>query len=89
MILVWSVLLRVIETEKLGITLPKSLLLTIDGKRGDVPRSMHIRRALENYLNSRKKRYLAFLRSAYKSKSLNQSEKEPSKHSQELKDWTI
>ena len=37
-------------TEKLGITLHKSLLRTIDGKRGDVPRGMYIRRAIENYL---------------------------------------
>ena len=40
------------RTEKLGITLPKSLLRTIDGKRGDVPRSTYIRRAVENYLKS-------------------------------------
>jgi hypothetical protein len=33
------------RTEKLGITLPKSLLRTIDGKQVDVPRSTYIRRA--------------------------------------------
>jgi metal-responsive CopG/Arc/MetJ family transcriptional regulator len=38
------------KTEKLGITLPKSLLHTIDNKRGDIPRSRYIRRAIENYL---------------------------------------
>jgi metal-responsive CopG/Arc/MetJ family transcriptional regulator len=41
------------RTEKLGITLPKSLLRIIDGKRGDVPRSTYIRRAVENYLKTR------------------------------------
>ena len=38
------------RTEKLGITLPKTLLHTIDNKRGDIPRSTFIRRAVENYL---------------------------------------
>jgi metal-responsive CopG/Arc/MetJ family transcriptional regulator len=41
------------KTEKLGITLPRSLLRIIDGKRGDVPRSTYIRRAVENYLKTR------------------------------------
>jgi len=40
------------RTEKLGITLPKSLLHTIDNKRGDIPRSTYIRRAIENYLKA-------------------------------------
>ena len=40
------------KTEKLGITLPKSLLRTIEDKRGDIPRSTYIRRAVENYLKS-------------------------------------
>jgi metal-responsive CopG/Arc/MetJ family transcriptional regulator len=40
------------RTEKLGITLPKALLRTIDNKRGDVPRSTYIRRAVENYLKT-------------------------------------
>jgi metal-responsive CopG/Arc/MetJ family transcriptional regulator len=38
------------RTEKLGVTLPVSLLQKIDNKRGDVPRSTYIRRAVENYL---------------------------------------
>jgi metal-responsive CopG/Arc/MetJ family transcriptional regulator len=38
------------RTEKLGITLPKSLLQKIDNKRGDIPRSTYIRRAVESYL---------------------------------------
>ncbi|HJT48842.1 MAG TPA: hypothetical protein VJ729_11730 [Nitrososphaeraceae archaeon] len=37
------------KTEKLGITLHKSLLRTID-KRGDILRSTYIRRAVEDYL---------------------------------------
>ncbi|HJT48737.1 MAG TPA: hypothetical protein VJ729_11200 [Nitrososphaeraceae archaeon] len=32
------------RTEKLGITPPKSLLRTIDNKRGDVPRSTHAKK---------------------------------------------
>ena len=31
------------RTEKLGITLPKSLLYNLDNKRGDIPRSTFIR----------------------------------------------
>jgi metal-responsive CopG/Arc/MetJ family transcriptional regulator len=38
------------RTEKLGITLPKSLLHKIDNNRGDVPRSKYIRRVVESYL---------------------------------------
>jgi metal-responsive CopG/Arc/MetJ family transcriptional regulator len=38
------------RTEKLGITLPISLLQKIDNRRGDIPRSTYIRRAVENYL---------------------------------------
>jgi hypothetical protein len=38
------------RTEKLGITLPISLLQKIDNKRGDIPRSTYIRRAIESYL---------------------------------------
>jgi metal-responsive CopG/Arc/MetJ family transcriptional regulator len=41
------------RTDKLGITLPKSLLRTIENKRGDIPRSTYIRRAIENYLKNR------------------------------------
>ena len=44
------------RTEKLGITLPKSLLHTIDNKRGDIPRSTFIRRAVESYLKTKKER---------------------------------
>jgi metal-responsive CopG/Arc/MetJ family transcriptional regulator len=43
------------RTEKLGITLPKSLLHTLDNKRGDIPRSTFIRRAVESYLMKTKK----------------------------------
>jgi metal-responsive CopG/Arc/MetJ family transcriptional regulator len=39
-------------TVKLGITLPKSTILKIDQKRGDIPRSRYIRRAVERYLGS-------------------------------------
>jgi metal-responsive CopG/Arc/MetJ family transcriptional regulator len=42
------------RTEKLGITLPKSLLQKIDNQRGDVPRSTFIRRAAESYLKARR-----------------------------------
>jgi hypothetical protein len=38
------------RTEKLGTTLPISLLQKIDHKRGDIPRSTYIRRAVENYV---------------------------------------
>jgi metal-responsive CopG/Arc/MetJ family transcriptional regulator len=43
------------RTEKLGITLPVSLLKQIENKRGDVPRSTFIRRAVENYLKGSKR----------------------------------
>ena len=39
-------------TVKLGITLPKSILQTIDQKCGDIARSRYIRRAIERYLGS-------------------------------------
>jgi metal-responsive CopG/Arc/MetJ family transcriptional regulator len=41
------------RTEKLGITLPKTLLRIIDNKRGDIPRSTFIRRAVESYLKTK------------------------------------
>jgi metal-responsive CopG/Arc/MetJ family transcriptional regulator len=41
-------------TEKIGITLPKSILQIIDQKRGDIARSRYIRRAIEKYLSSSK-----------------------------------
>jgi metal-responsive CopG/Arc/MetJ family transcriptional regulator len=43
------------KTEKLGITLPISLLQKIDKKRGDIPRSTFIRRAIGNYLKGSKR----------------------------------
>ena len=39
-------------TMKLGITLPKSIIHTIDQRRGDIARSRYIRRAIERYLGS-------------------------------------
>jgi len=42
-------------TVKIGITLPKSTILKIDQKRGDIPRSRYIRRAIERYLISSSK----------------------------------
>ena len=36
-------------TEKIGITLPKSIIQKIDHRRGDIARSRYIRRAIENY----------------------------------------
>jgi metal-responsive CopG/Arc/MetJ family transcriptional regulator len=39
-------------TVKLGITLPKSIIQKIDNKRGDIPRSRYIRRAIERYLGN-------------------------------------
>ena len=39
-------------TVKLGITLPKSIIQKIDQRRGDIPRSRYIRRAVERYLGS-------------------------------------
>jgi metal-responsive CopG/Arc/MetJ family transcriptional regulator len=44
------------RTEKLGITLPISLLQEIDNKRGDIPRSRYIRRAIESYLKVKRDR---------------------------------
>jgi metal-responsive CopG/Arc/MetJ family transcriptional regulator len=42
-------------TEKLGITLPKSIIQKIDQRRGDIPRSRYIRRAVERHLGSNSK----------------------------------
>jgi hypothetical protein len=42
-------------TVKLGITLPKSIILKIDQRRGDIPRSRYIRRAVERHLGSNSK----------------------------------
>jgi metal-responsive CopG/Arc/MetJ family transcriptional regulator len=41
------------RTEKLGITLPISLLQKIDNNRGDIPRSKYIRRAIEGCLKAK------------------------------------
>jgi metal-responsive CopG/Arc/MetJ family transcriptional regulator len=43
---------KIDRTEKLGITLPISLLKQIENKRGDVPRTTFIRRAVESYLKA-------------------------------------
>jgi metal-responsive CopG/Arc/MetJ family transcriptional regulator len=42
-------------TVKIGITLPKSTIQKIDQRRGDIPRSRYIRRAIERYLGSTSK----------------------------------
>jgi metal-responsive CopG/Arc/MetJ family transcriptional regulator len=42
-------------TVKIGITLPKSTIRKIDQRRGDIPRSRYIRRAVERYLGSNSK----------------------------------
>ena len=47
---------KIDRTEKLWATLPKTLLHTIYNKRGDIPRSTFIRRAVESYLKTRKER---------------------------------
>jgi metal-responsive CopG/Arc/MetJ family transcriptional regulator len=44
------------RTEKLGITLPTSILQKVDKERGDIPRSTYIRRAVENYLKVKGKK---------------------------------
>ncbi len=38
------------KTEKVGITLPVSLVKRTDKARGDIPRSTFIRRAIEQFL---------------------------------------
>ncbi|MGC1931755.1 MAG: hypothetical protein WA667_22525 [Candidatus Nitrosopolaris sp.] len=43
------------KTEKVGITLPYSVLQKIEKVRGDIPRSTYIRRAVEKYLKQGKK----------------------------------
>jgi metal-responsive CopG/Arc/MetJ family transcriptional regulator len=42
-------------TVKLGITLPKSIIQKIDNRRGDIPRSRYIRRAVERCLGNSSK----------------------------------
>jgi metal-responsive CopG/Arc/MetJ family transcriptional regulator len=44
------------KTEKVGITLPNSLIKQTDKIRGDVPRSTYIRKAVEYYLKQGKTR---------------------------------
>jgi metal-responsive CopG/Arc/MetJ family transcriptional regulator len=39
-------------TVKLGITLTKSIIQKFDNKRGDIPRSRYILRAIERYLGN-------------------------------------
>jgi len=41
------------KTEKVGITLPISLMKQTDKARGDVPRSTFIRRAIEQYIRGK------------------------------------
>jgi metal-responsive CopG/Arc/MetJ family transcriptional regulator len=55
-------------TVKLGITLPKSMIQKIDQKRGDIPRSRYIRRAIERYLNSSSKEIDSKITAAKKSR---------------------
>jgi hypothetical protein len=42
------------KTEKVGITLPSSLIKQMDKLRGDIPRSTYIRRAIERYVKQSK-----------------------------------
>jgi len=41
------------KTEKVGITLPITLVKQTDKARGDIPRSTFIRRALEQYMKGK------------------------------------
>jgi metal-responsive CopG/Arc/MetJ family transcriptional regulator len=59
---------RMDMTVKLGITLPKSMIQKIDQKRGDIPRSRYIRRAIERYLNSSSKEIDSKITAAKKSR---------------------
>ena len=43
------------KTEKVGITLPKSILIRVDKVRGDIPRSTFIKRAIEQLLRKEAK----------------------------------
>ncbi|MDQ6865240.1 MAG: hypothetical protein M3044_15620 [Thermoproteota archaeon] len=42
------------KTDKIAITLPRSILQKIEKVRGDIPRSTYIRRAIQNYLKQGK-----------------------------------
>jgi len=44
------------NTEKLGITLPRSMIERIDRQRGDVARSRFIRKVIENNLKGMDKK---------------------------------
>jgi metal-responsive CopG/Arc/MetJ family transcriptional regulator len=44
------------KSEKVGITLPISLVKQTDKTRGDIPRSTFIRKAIESYLKHGKMR---------------------------------
>jgi hypothetical protein len=44
------------KTQKVGITLPNSLIKQTDKLRGDIPRSTYIRKAVEYYLKQAKTR---------------------------------
>jgi metal-responsive CopG/Arc/MetJ family transcriptional regulator len=44
------------KTEKVGITLPSTLIKQTDKIRGDIPRSTYIRKAVEYYLKQGKTR---------------------------------
>ena len=46
------------KTDKIAITLPRSILQKIEKVRGDIPRSTYIRRALQNYLKQGKTRWM-------------------------------
>jgi metal-responsive CopG/Arc/MetJ family transcriptional regulator len=41
------------KTEKVGITLPNSLVKQVDKMRGDIPRSTFIRRSVEQYVRGK------------------------------------
>jgi len=41
------------KTEKVGITLPITLVKQTDKERGDIPRSTFIRRAVEQYMKGK------------------------------------
>ena len=52
-----STIVVIDNTVKLGITLPKSIIQKIDQKRGDIPRSRYIRKAIEGYLGNSSKNH--------------------------------
>ena len=44
---------KVDKTQKVGITLPITLVKQTDNARGDIPRSTFIRRAVEQYIKGK------------------------------------